>query len=207
MSGNWILSALLILPAAGALLILLLRGDSEATNNNARWIALWTTLITFGLSIDAWTRFDPSKSGFQLVEQRDWFSHAILYKLGIDGISMPFVLLTTLLMPICILASWAPIERRVKEYMICFLALEALMIGVFEALDLVLFYLFFEGGLIPMFLIIGIFTAKDAKKASHSQVCIFGAKAVFSSTVMSVVPAVQYIAMMASSMRSEPVSV
>jgi NADH-quinone oxidoreductase subunit M len=138
----------------------MLRGDDEASNNNARWIALWATLITFGLSLVAWARFNPALAGFQLLEQRDWFSHAILYKLGVDGISMPFVLLTTFLMPICIAASWAPIQTRVKEYMIAFLVLETLMIGVFVALDLVLFYLFFEGGLIPMFLIIGVWGGK-----------------------------------------------
>jgi NADH-quinone oxidoreductase subunit M len=160
MSGNWILSALLILPAVGALLILTLRGESEAAYNNARWIALWTTLITFVVSLFAWFQFDTSKPGFQLVEQRDWFSHVILYKLGVDGISLPFVLLTTFLMPMCILASWGPITKRVKAYMVAFLALETLMIGVFEALDIVLFYLFFEGGLIPMFLIIGIWGGK-----------------------------------------------
>ncbi len=155
-SGNWILSALLIVPVVGVLAIMTLRGDSEATKNNARWIALWATLITFAISLVAWLEFDRSIPGFQLVETHDWFSHTILYKLGVDGISMPFVLLTTLLMPICILASWTSIEKRVKAYMICFLALETLMIGVFVALDIVLFYLFFEGGLIPMFLIIGI---------------------------------------------------
>ena len=130
MSGSWILSGLLVLPVIGALLILALRGNSEATLNNARWIALWTTLITFALSVVAWMRFNTSEAGFQLVEQRDWFSHAISYKLGVDGISMPFVLLTTLLMPICIAASWTSIQTRVKEYLICFLALETLMIGV-----------------------------------------------------------------------------
>jgi NADH-quinone oxidoreductase subunit M len=156
MSGNWILSALLIVPVAGAALILLLRGDSEATKNNARWIALWATLITFVISLIGWSEFETAKPGFQLVENHDWFSHAILYKLGVDGISMPFVLLTTFLMPISILASWAPIQKRVKEYMVAFLILEALMIGVFIALDLILFYLFFEGGLIPMFIIIGV---------------------------------------------------
>ena len=160
MSGSWILSGLLALPAIGALLILALRGTSEATLNNARWIALWTTLITFALSICRLDALQPGEAGFQLVEQRDWFSHAISYKLGVDGISMPFVLLTTLLMPICIAASWTSIQTRVKEYLICFLALETLMIGVFEALDLVLFYLFFEGGLIPMFLIIGVWGGK-----------------------------------------------
>ena len=160
MSGSWILSGLLVLPLIGALLILILRGEGEATLNNARWIALWTTLITFVLSVVAWERFNPAEPGFQLIEQHDWFSHVILYKLGVDGISMPFVLLTTFLMPICIAASWTSIQTRVKEYMIAFLVLETLMIGVFVALDLVLFYLFFEGGLIPMFLIIGVWGGK-----------------------------------------------
>jgi NADH-quinone oxidoreductase subunit M len=155
MSGSWILSALLILPVIGAAFILLLPGESEATKRNARWIAFFATLITFVLSLVAWGRFDPSLPGFQLVEEHDWFSHVILYKLGVDGVSMPFILLTTFLMPISIAASWG-IENRVKAYMVAFLALETLMIGVFAALDLVLFYLFFEGGLIPMFLIIGI---------------------------------------------------
>ena len=160
MSSNWILSALLIIPIIGALLILTLRGEDEAAKSNARWISLWATLITFGLSLMAWGQFDTAKPGFQLVETHDWFSHVILYKLGVDGISMPFVLLTTFLMPICILASWVSVEKRVKEYMIAFLVLETLMIGVFVALDIVLFYLFFEGGLIPMFLIIGVWGGK-----------------------------------------------
>ena len=156
MSGSWILSGILALPLIGALFILLLPGDSEATKRNARWIALFATLITFVVSLVAWGRFDSAQPGFQLVEERDWFSHAILYKLGVDGISMPFVLLTTFIMPICIVASWTPIQTRVKAYMITFLVMETLMVGVFVALDLVLFYLFFEGGLIPMFIIIGI---------------------------------------------------
>jgi NADH-quinone oxidoreductase subunit M len=156
MNGSWILSGTLALPLIGALFIVLLPGVSEATKRNARWIALFATLITFVLSLVAWSRFDPSQPGFQLVEERDWFSHAILYKLGVDGVSMPFVLLTTFLMPICIVASWAPIQNQVKEYMITFLVLETLMLGVFVSLDLVLFYLFFEGQLVPMFLIIGI---------------------------------------------------
>jgi NADH-quinone oxidoreductase subunit M len=160
MSGSWILSGLLVLPLVGAGCVYLLRGEDEAAKNNARWIALWTTLITFGLSLVAWARFNPAVSDFQLVEQRDWFSHVILYKLGVDGISMPFVLLTTLLMPLAIAASWTAIEKRVKEYMIAFLILETLMIGVFVALDLLLFYLFFEGVLIPMFIIIGVWGGK-----------------------------------------------
>ena len=117
MSGSWILSGLLVLPLVGALLILVLRGESAATLDNARWIALWTTLITFVLSVVAWERFNPADPGFQLVEQHDWFSHVILYKLGVDGISIPFVLLTTFLMPLCIAASWTSIQTRVKEYM------------------------------------------------------------------------------------------
>ena len=156
MSGSWILSGILALPLIGALFILLLPGESEATKQNARWIALFATLITFVLSLVAWGRFDSAQPGFQLVEERDWFSHAILYKLGVDGLSIPFVLLTTFILPICIVASWTSIQIRVKEYMIAFLVMETLMVGVFVALDLVLFYLFFEGSLIPMFLIIGV---------------------------------------------------
>ena len=155
MSGSWILSSLLVLPLIGAAFILLLPGETEATKRNARWIALFATLITFALSLVAWGRLNPAEPGFQLLEEHDWFSHVILYKLGVDGVSMPFVLLTTFLMPISIAASWN-IENRVREYMIAFLALETLMIGVFVALDILLFYIFFEGGLIPMFLIIGI---------------------------------------------------
>jgi NADH-quinone oxidoreductase subunit M len=160
MFGFGVLSGLLILPLIGVAAMLMLRGDDESTRNNARWIALWTTLATFLLSLFAWSEFNTGSAGFQLVEQRAWFSQAITYKLGVDGISMPFVLLTTFLMPFCIGASWLSIEKRVKEYMIAFLVLETLMIGVFEALDLVLFYLFFEAGLIPMFLIIGIWGGK-----------------------------------------------
>jgi NADH-quinone oxidoreductase subunit M len=160
MFGFGILSGLLILPLVGVAALLLLRGEDEATRNNARWIALWTTIVTFLLSLWAWAEFNTGVAGFQLVEQRAWFSAAITYKLGVDGISMPFVLLTTFLMPFCIGASWLSIQNRVKEYMIAFLVLETLMIGVFEALDLLLFYLFFEGGLIPMFLIIGIWGGK-----------------------------------------------
>jgi NADH-quinone oxidoreductase subunit M len=156
MFGFGILSGLLIVPLVGVVLLLLLRGDDEATRGNARWIALWTTLATFVLSLFAWADFNTGLAGFQLVEQRSWFSQAITYKLGVDGLSMPFVLLTAFLMPLCIASSWLSIQKRVKEYMIAFLVLETLMIGVFEALDLLLFYLFFEGVLIPMFLIIGI---------------------------------------------------
>ena len=156
MPGFGILTGLIFLPLVGAAFILALRGDDEATRRNARWAALLTTLVTFLLSLWAWKSFDTSQAGFQLVEEHGWLGSGLVYKLGVDGMSMPFVLLTTFLMPFCIAASWETIQNRVKEYMIAFLVLETLMIGVFCALDLVLFYLFFEGGLIPMFLIIGV---------------------------------------------------
>ena len=156
MFGFGILTGLIVLPLIGAAFILVLRGDDEATHSNARWAALITTLVTFVLSLFAWGRFDTGTAAFQLIEHKAWFGSGIGYKLGVDGMSMPFVVLTTFLMPFCILASWTSIHSRVREYFIAFLVLEALMIGVFCALDLVLFYLFFEGGLIPMFLIIGI---------------------------------------------------
>ena len=147
-----ILTIVTFLPIAGAIFLAFLPRDATT---NARYVALWTTIITFIVSIFIWTNFDSTSAGFQFVEERAWLG-PIKYKMGVDGISMLFVILTTFLMPLCILASWNSIEHRVKEYMIAFLVLESLMIGVFCALDLVLFYLFFEGGLIPMFLIIGV---------------------------------------------------
>jgi NADH-quinone oxidoreductase subunit M len=154
---SWpILSVVTFLPVVGALLIYALRGDDEATRGNARWIALWTTLITFVLSLILVWRFDNSQADFQFVEKAPWLASAITYHMGVDGISLPFVILTTALLPFCIIASWKAITQRVREYMMAFLILETLMVGTFCALDLVLFYLFFEGGLIPMFLIIGV---------------------------------------------------
>ncbi|HEY8264823.1 MAG TPA: NADH-quinone oxidoreductase subunit M [Methyloceanibacter sp.] len=153
---SWpILSTITFLPLLGALLIVLLRGNDESVTRNARYIALWTTLVTLGLSLLLWRAFDPTTAQFQFLEERAWLG-TIKYRMGVDGISIPFVVLTAFLMPLCILASWTSITTRVKEYMIAFLVLETLMLGVFTSLDLVLFYLFFEGGLIPMFLIIGI---------------------------------------------------
>jgi NADH-quinone oxidoreductase subunit M len=153
---SWpILSVVTFLPIAGALFIAFLR-DDEAGVRNARWVALWTTLITFAISLILIWRFDPSTADFQFLEKRPWLGGTITYAMGVDGISLPFVILTTALMPISILASWTSIQSRVREYMIAFLVLETLMVGTFCALDLVLFYLFFEGGLIPMFLIIGV---------------------------------------------------
>ena len=130
--------------------------EDEDGARNARWVALWTTLITFAVSLILIWRFDPSTADFQFLEKRPWLGGAINYSMGVDGISLPFVILTTAIMPISILASWDAIQRRVREYMMAFLVLETLMVGTFCALDLVLFYLFFEGGLIPMFLIIGV---------------------------------------------------
>jgi NADH-quinone oxidoreductase subunit M len=151
-----VLSVVTFLPVVGAIVIYLSRGDDAAAQGNARWIALWTTLITFAVSLILVMRFDPSNGDFQFVEKAPWLAATINYHMGVDGISLPFVILTTALMPFCILCSWKSVTKRVREYMMAFLFLETLMIGTFSALDLVLFYLFFEGGLIPMFLIIGI---------------------------------------------------
>ncbi|MEE9588138.1 MAG: NADH-quinone oxidoreductase subunit M [Hyphomicrobiaceae bacterium] len=148
-----LLSIVTFLPLAGALFILVVPREAEG---NARWTALWTTLITLIPALAIWYLFDPTTAHFQFVEEREWLGGAFKYKMGVDGISMLFVVLTAFLMPISILASWDAIQTRVKEFMIAFLVLETLMIGVFCALDLVLFYVFFEGGLIPMFLIIGV---------------------------------------------------
>ena len=149
-----ILSVVTFLPLVGALLVYVVRGDDEATRRNSRWIALWTTLITFAISLILVARFDPGVTDFQFVEKTPWLAAGITYHMGVDGISLPFVILTTALLPLCIIASWKSVTVRVREYMMAFLVLETLMVGTFCALDLVLFYLFFEGGLIPMFLII-----------------------------------------------------
>lgn len=155
-----ILSIVTFLPLFGALvLILFLRGDDEMAARNAKLLALFTTVATFLGSLFIFTQFDPENTGFQMVEEAEWLG-GLTYKMGVDGISILFVMLTTFLMPIVIGACWN-VEHRVKEYMIAFLALETLMIGVFLALDMVLFYVFFEAGLIPMFLIIGIWGGKE----------------------------------------------
>ena len=157
-----ILSIVTFLPLVGVLFIAFLPKEAE---RNARYVALWTTIVTFVVSLLIWMNFDTSTASFQFVEERAWLG-PIKYKMGVDGISMLFVILTTFLMPLTILASWESIEDRVKEYMIAFLVLETMMIGVFCALDLVLFYLFFEAGLIPMFLIIGVWGGKRRVYAS-----------------------------------------
>jgi NADH-quinone oxidoreductase subunit M len=154
---SWpILSVVTFLPVVGALIIYISRGEDDAARRNSRWIALWTTLITFAVSLILVWRFDASSADFQFVEKASWLATGITYHMGVDGVSLPFVILTTALMPVCIIASWKSVTMRVREYMMAFLLLETLMVGTFCALDLMLFYLFFEGGLIPMFLIIGV---------------------------------------------------
>jgi NADH-quinone oxidoreductase subunit M len=160
-----ILSLVTFLPLVGALLIAIIRGDDENTRRNIYWTALWTTLITFLLSLFIWAGFNTAEPGFQMVERHQWLGIAT-YAMGVDGISMLFVILTTFLMPICIVASRLSVVRYFKEYMIAFLVMETLMIGVFTSLDLILFYVFFEGGLIPMFLIIGIWGGQRRVYAS-----------------------------------------
>jgi NADH-quinone oxidoreductase subunit M len=153
---SWpILSITIFLPVVGALFIMLACNGEQLGKTTARWVALWTTLVTFAVSLLLVWHFDPSSAEFQFTERYGWLGIST-YHVGVDGISLPLVILTTVIMPISILASWTAIQKRVKEYMIAFLILETLMIGTFCALDLVLFYVFFEGGLIPMFLIIGV---------------------------------------------------
>jgi NADH-quinone oxidoreductase subunit M len=157
MAGWPILSLTTFLPLVGAAFILLIRGEPDVVARNARSVALWTSLITFVLSLFIWLNFDNTTAAFQMVERADWIpAFKINYHMGVDGISVLFVLLSTFLTPLCILASWESVKVRVKEYMIAFLVLETLMVGMFCALDFVLFYVFFEGVLIPMFLIIGV---------------------------------------------------
>ena len=166
-AGFPLLSLLTFLPLAGAAFILSLRGEDAVVASNARWTALWTSLIVFGLSLILWFRFDKADPGFQFVEQIDWLSDfGITYHMGVDGISVLFVLLSTLLTPICILASWESVQSRVREYMVAFLVLETMMVGMFCALDFIVFYVFFEGVLIPMFLIIGVWGGKRRVYAS-----------------------------------------
>jgi NADH-quinone oxidoreductase subunit M len=163
------LTTLILLPLLGALIILLSgRDGSDQPANEARYIALLTTLVTFFVSLALWHGFDNSTADFQFVEKHDWFAGLnINYYVGIDGISLFLVLLTTFLMPICILCSWESITERVRGFMISFLLLEAFVIGVFCALDAVMFYLLFEGMLIPMYLIIGIWGGSNRVYAAY----------------------------------------
>ncbi|WP_439871688.1 NADH-quinone oxidoreductase subunit M [Rhizobium leguminosarum] len=165
---DWpILSTVTFLPLVGVVLLLLMNGESETGRKNVLWISLITTVFTFVVSLFIWTGFDNANPGFQMLEKHDWLGTGIGYHVGVDGISMLFVILSTFLMPFCVLASWDSVEKRIKEYMIAFLILETMMIGVFVALDTVLFYVFFEATLIPMFLIIGVWGGKDRVYASY----------------------------------------
>ncbi|WP_114391800.1 NADH-quinone oxidoreductase subunit M [Oleisolibacter albus] len=163
-----ILTLTTFLPLVGAFFILVIRGDAETVARNARAVALWTSLITFIISLFILTNFDPSNPGFQLVEEYAWLpSYKIAYIKGVDGVSIWFVLASTFLTPICVLASWTSVEKRVKEFMIALLVLETMMVGMFTALDFVLFYLFFEGVLLPMFLLIGVWGGPQRVYAAY----------------------------------------
>ena len=158
MIDNWpILSIITFLPLAGVLFLLLIKGDEKALAQNSRFVAMWVSGFTFLVSLPLLIGFDSSVTGYQFEEKAVWLAGTgIGYHMGVDGISMPFVLLSTLLTPLSILASWRAITHRVREYMIAFLVLETMMVGMFVSLDMLMFYLFFEAVLIPMFLIIGI---------------------------------------------------
>ena len=158
MIDKWpILSIVTFLPLAGVLFLLLIKGDEKALAQNSRFVAMWVSGFTFLVSLPLLIGFDSSVTGYQFEEKAVWLAGTgIGYHMGVDGISMPFVLLSTLLTPLSILASWRAITHRVREYMIAFLVLETMMVGMFVSLDMLMFYLFFEAVLIPMFLIIGI---------------------------------------------------
>jgi len=158
MISSWpLLSVITFLPLTGVLLLLLIRGNTESVATNARLVALWVSGFTFLLSLSLYFGFDAEMTGYQFEERADWISGSgISYHLGVDGISMPFILLSTFLTPLSILASWKSITHRVRDYMIAFLVLEVMMVGMFASLDMLMFYLFFEGVLIPMFIIIGV---------------------------------------------------
>ncbi|MBX9748967.1 MAG: NADH-quinone oxidoreductase subunit M [Roseococcus sp.] len=163
-----LLSLITFLPLLGAAIIMSVRGEEKVVASNARWTALWTSLITFGLSLILWVEFDKTSADYQFVEQVSWLPEfGVAYIMGVDGISILFILLSTLLTPICILASWESVQSRVREYMVAFLILETMMVGMFAALDFMLFYIFFEAVLIPMFLIIGIWGGARRVYASY----------------------------------------
>jgi NADH-quinone oxidoreductase subunit M len=156
-AGFPVLSAITWLPLVGCALMMFIRGDEAVVARNARWTALWTSLVVFLLSLKLWADYDPAQAGYQFVENVQWLPlFHVGYRMGVDGISVLFVLLSTALVPICIIASWESVHSRVREYMIAFLVLETMMVGMFSAADFILFYVFFEGVLIPMYIIIGV---------------------------------------------------
>ena len=151
-----ILSAVTFLPLIGSIFIFLIKDSSDKSINNAKYVAIFTSFVNFLLSIFLWFSFDTSTADFQFIENKQWVRGYFNFKFGVDGISILFILLTTFITPLCILSVINSVKERIKEFLIALLVMETLMIGVFCSLDLVIFYLFFEGGLIPMFLIIGI---------------------------------------------------
>ncbi len=176
-AGFPLLSLITFLPLIGGLIIMTIRGEEAVVASNARWAALWTSLIVFFVSLVLWVKFDPQEGGFQFVESVSWLpEYGVGYKMGVDGISVLFVLLSTALTPICILASWESIQTKVREFMLSFLILETMMVGMFCALDFVVFYMFFEAVLIPMYLIIGVwghgnrvYAAFETSEGRHHQ--------------------------------------
>ncbi len=150
-----ILSSLILLPIVGVLFLFFTK-DKDGNNLTAKYVALFTTIVNFLISIYLWLLFDPTTSAFQFVEERIWIKDFINYKVGVDGISILFILLTTFITPLCIVSVNNTVKNRLRDFLIAILIMESFMIGVFCALDLIVFYLFFEAGLIPMFLIIGI---------------------------------------------------
>ena len=151
-----ILSAIIFIPLIGALFILITQGNQKNIEKNSKYVAIFSSIANFLLSLFLWFSFDNSISEFQFIEEKNWIDGFINFKLGIDGISILFIILTTFITPICIFSGIHSIKFKIKEFLILILTMETLMLGVFCSLDLVVFYLFFEGGLIPMFLIIGI---------------------------------------------------
>ena len=154
---DWpLLSVIIFLPLVGSLIILLIKEDS-INSINIKWAALWTSIGTFLLSCLLWIQFDYDNNSYQFVEKIRWFDDLNFnYHIGVDGISLFMILLSTFLTPLCVLASWKNIKNNIKEYMLSFLFLETVMIGMFASIDILLFYIFFEAVLIPMYLIIGI---------------------------------------------------
>lgn len=161
-----LLSFLAFLPLVGVLFIMLVPNDGPHSVAKVRLIALITTGVTFAVSLALWAGFDYANPGFQFVETHDWLGGHISYEVGVDGISLVFIVLTTFLMPFCVLSSWESVQDRLKGYMIAFLLLETMLVGLFCALDLVVFYVFFEGSLIPIFLIIGVWGGNERVYAS-----------------------------------------
>jgi NADH-quinone oxidoreductase subunit M len=165
--ADHLLTVITFLPTVGAIILLFVPGKDEASANLVRWISLAFTLVTFALSLWLWGSFDATNPGFQFVENYNWIGESIGYRMGVDGISVLFIPLTALLMPIVVISSWGSVTTRVREYHLVFLVLETLMLGVFATLDLAVFYVFFEGSLVPMFLIIGIWGGKRRIQAAY----------------------------------------